>query len=69
MTISDKIGNENLQYDNRETAKTSALASGKINKYEYFVWETYCLLIKAELQNKLNLLFLLQKKLLKNKRN
>ena len=58
MTISDKIRNENLQYDNRETAKT-ALASGKINKYEYFVWETYCLLIKAELYSKLNLLFLL----------
>ena len=36
MTINDQIRNEELQYDiNRETAKISALSSGKIYKYEY----------------------------------
>ena len=36
MTIDDQIKDEKLQYDiNRETAKISALSSGKINKYVY----------------------------------
>ena len=36
MIIDDKIRDEKLQYDiNREAAKTSALSSGKIDKYEY----------------------------------
>ena len=36
MTINDQIKDEKLQYDiNRETAKISALSSGKIYKYEY----------------------------------
>ena len=36
MTISDQIKDETLQYNiNRETAKISALSSGKIYKYEY----------------------------------
>ena len=36
MTIDDQIRDEKLQYDNnRETAKISALSSGKIDKYEY----------------------------------
>ena len=36
MTINDQIRNEELQYDiNGETAKISALSSGKIYKYEY----------------------------------
>ena len=36
MTISDQIRDEKLQCDiNRETAKISALPSGKIHKYEY----------------------------------
>ena len=36
MTIEDQIKDEKLQYDiNRETAKISALSSGKIDKYEY----------------------------------
>ena len=36
MTINDQIRDEKLQYDiNRETAKISALSSGKIHKYEY----------------------------------
>ena len=35
MTINDQIKDEKLQYDiNRETAKISALSSGKIYKYE-----------------------------------
>ena len=40
MTIDDRIENEKLQYDiNRATGKTSALSSGKINKYEYLTAE------------------------------
>ena len=40
MTIDDKISDEKLQYDlNIETTKTSALQSGKINKYEHLTWE------------------------------
>ena len=36
MTIDDKIRDEKLQYYiNREAAKTSALSSGKIYKYEF----------------------------------
>ena len=36
MTINDQIRYEKLQYDiNRETARISALSSGKIGKYEY----------------------------------
>ena len=36
MTIKDQIRDEKLQYDtNTETAKISALSSGKIDKYEY----------------------------------
>ena len=40
MAINDQIRNEKLQYDiNREAAKTSALSSGKIHKYEYLTGE------------------------------
>ena len=40
MAISDQIRDEKLQYDiNREAAKTSALSSGKIHKYEYLTGE------------------------------
>ena len=40
MTIEDQIRDEKLQYHiNRETAKISALSSGKINKYEYLTGE------------------------------
>ena len=36
MIINDQIRDEKLQYDiKREAAKTSALSSGKIDKYEY----------------------------------
>ena len=40
MTIDDNIRDEKLQYHiNRETAKISALSSGKIDKYEYLAGE------------------------------
>ena len=40
MTIENQIRDEKLQYDiNRETAKISALSSGKIDKYEYLTGE------------------------------
>ena len=40
MIIDDQIMDEKLQYDiNREAAKTSALSSGKVNKYEYITGE------------------------------
>ena len=38
MRIGDKIRNEILRYDvNKEAAKTSALSSGKIDKYKYLI--------------------------------
>ena len=40
MTIEDQIRDEKLQYDiNRETAKTSALSSVRIDEYEYLTGE------------------------------
>ena len=40
MTIDDNIRDEKLLFDiNREAAKTSALLSGKIDKYEYLTGE------------------------------
>ena len=40
MTIEDKIKDEKLQYDiNTETAKISALSSGKLDKYEFLTGE------------------------------
>ena len=40
MAIDDKIREGKLQYDvSREAAKTSALSSGKINKYEFTTCE------------------------------
>ena len=40
MTVDDKIRDQKLQYDiNREAAKTSALSSRKIGKYEYLTGE------------------------------
>ena len=40
MTIEDQIKDEKLQYDiNKESAKISALSSGKIDKYEYLTGE------------------------------
>ena len=40
MTIDDQIKSEKLEYDiNSETAKISALSSGKFDKYEYLTGE------------------------------
>ena len=40
MTINNQIRDENLRYDvDREAAKTSALWSGKLHKYEYLTGE------------------------------
>ena len=40
MTIEEQIKDGKLQYDiNRDAAKTSALSSGEIGKYEYFTGE------------------------------
>ena len=40
MIIADKIKDEKLQYNiNSEATKTSALSSGKIDKYEYLTDE------------------------------
>ena len=40
MITDDKFRDEKLQYAiNREAAKTSALSSGKRDKYEYFTGE------------------------------
>ena len=40
MTIKDQVKDEELQYHiNGETAKISALSSGKIDKYEYLTGE------------------------------
>ena len=40
MTINDQIKDEKIQYYiNRETAKISALSSGKIDKHEYLTGE------------------------------
>ena len=40
MTFNDQIKDEKLQYDiNKEAAKTSALSSRKLHKYEYLTGE------------------------------
>ena len=40
MTLEDQIRDEKLRYDiNGETAKISALSSGKTDKYEYLTGE------------------------------
>ena len=47
-----KIRDKKLHYDiNREVAKVSALSSGEIDKYEYFIGEENYLPIKEERQN------------------
>ena len=46
MTIHDQIRDEKLQCNiNRESAKISALTSGKTHKYEYLTGEIYYHLI------------------------
>ena len=68
MTLEDQIRDKKLQYDiNREAAKISALSSGKIDKYEYLSGEDILPSNQQQIIEKLNLLFLLREKLLKNK--
>ena len=68
MTIEEQIRDKKLQYDiNRETAKISALSSGKIYKYEHLTGEEILPSNQQQKLNKLNLLILLWEKLLKNK--
>ena len=68
MTIEEQIRDKKLQYDiNRETAKISALSSGKIDKYEHLIGEEILPSNQQQKLNKLNLLILLWEKLLKNK--
>ena len=68
MTIEEQIRDKKLQYDiNRETAKISALSSGKIDKYEHLTGEEILPSNQQQKLSKLNLLILLWEKLLKNK--
>ena len=49
MTNDDKVKDEQLQYDNRESAKNIRLSSGKIDKYEYLLQANkFCHLLKVE---------------------
>ena len=67
MTIDDQIRYVKLQYSiNREAANIPNIK--KIDKCEYLTGkEILPSIIKGKYQNKLNLLILLQEKLLKNK--
>ena len=60
MTINDQIKDEKLQYDiNREAAKTSALSSGKLPKYEYLTGEDILLSNQQQIIEQQNLRILL----------
>ena len=49
MTTDDKIREEKLENDiNREAIKVYALSSGKTDKYEYYVFIKYYLLIRVK---------------------
>ena len=68
MTINNQIRDEKLLYDIiTEAAKTSALSSGKMHKYEYIMVKKYYCLINSKQLYKLNLFILLWENLLKNK--
>ena len=68
MTINDQNKDEKLRYDiNREAAKTSALSSGKICKYEYLTGEDIVPSNQQQIIEQLDLHILLWEKLLKNK--
>ena len=50
MTIDDQIRDEKLQYGlDREAVKTSAISSGKIDKYEYLTGEEILLSNQEEI--------------------
>ena len=56
MTIDDNIRDEKMQHDfNKEAAKSSAVSSSKIDKYEYPTGEKILPLIKVERHSKISL--------------
>ena len=68
MTIDDQIKDEKLQCDiTREAAKTSALSSGKIDKYEYLTGKEILPSNQKQIIDQVNLLTYLLDRLLKNK--
>ena len=70
MTTDDKVRAEKLGYDiNGEAAKYQYYHQVKLIIVNIFQEKNHCLLMKTELKNKLNLLILLQKKLIKADKN
>ena len=68
MTIDDRIGDEELQYDiNREAAKVSALFSGKIDRYEYPTGEEIMSSDQSRIIEQVKFTFLLSVKHLRDK--
>ena len=60
MTTDDQIKDEKIQYDiNREAAKTSALSSSKIDKYEYLAGEELLPSNQKQIVEQVNLLIIL----------
>ena len=71
MTMDDQIKYEKLQHDiDRETAKISALSSGKINKYEYLTGEEISISNEKEITKQAKFTYsLLEKAFEKKKKN
>ena len=68
MIIDDQIKSVKLQYDiNRETAKISALSSGKFDKYEYLTSEEILPFNKQQIIEQAKFTYFPLEKLLKNK--
>ena len=68
MTIDDRIGDEELQYDiNREATKISALFSGKIDRYEYPTGEEIMSSDQSRIIEQVKFTFLLSVKHLRDK--
>ena len=68
MTIENNIKNEKLQYDiNRDTAKTPALLSSKIDKYEYLTAEEILRFNQSQLIEQAKFTYTPLRKTLKNK--
>ena len=68
MTIDDRIGDEELQYDiNREAAKISFLFSGKIDRYEYPTGEEIMSSDQSRIIEQVKFTFLLSVKHLRDK--
>ena len=68
ITIDDKIRNEKLQYNiNRDTAKISAIPSGKINKYQYLTGEETWPSSRSQITKKAKFTYSSLRKALENK--